>query len=87
MKSYVETGTVETFDPYRYQLAVIAQSAGRAGVINAKDCLKPGISFEILDKLAHQIGDKQAKVIYRLQNIACNSAADSYCSNSLHLTK
>jgi transposase InsO family protein len=27
---------------------------------NAKDYLKPGISFEILDKLAHQISDNQA---------------------------
>jgi len=27
---------------------------------NAKDYLKPGVSFEILDKLAHQISDNQA---------------------------
>ena len=33
---------------------------------NCGDCLKPRISFEILDKLAHQIGDKQARVIYGL---------------------
>ncbi len=27
---------------------------------NAKDYLKPGLSFEILDKLAYQISDNQA---------------------------
>jgi len=27
---------------------------------DAKDYLKPGVSFEILDKLAHQISDNQA---------------------------
>jgi len=53
---------------------------------NCGDCLKPGISFEILDKLAHQIGDKQAKVIYGLQNIACGGAADSCCSGGLRVT-
>jgi len=31
---------------------------------SAETCLKPGISSEILDNLAHQIGDKQARVIY-----------------------
>ena len=29
-------------------------------LLNAKDYLKPGISFEILDKVAHQISDNQA---------------------------
>jgi transposase InsO family protein len=44
---------------YRYE-TMMTPYEKLTSLPNAKDYLKPGISFEILDKLAHQISDNQA---------------------------
>jgi transposase InsO family protein len=44
---------------YRYENMMTPYDKLRS-LPNAKDYLKPGVSFEILDKLAHQISDNQA---------------------------
>ncbi len=44
---------------YRYQNMMTPYDKLKS-LLNAKDYLKPGISFEILDKVAHNISDNQA---------------------------
>ena len=44
---------------YRYENMVTPYDKLKS-LPSASDCLKPGVSFEILDKVAHQISDNQA---------------------------